>query len=96
MKWKMRPAVFNAKILVCILIQKRLIIKLSQLNDALHYMCAFQYHYVLLISAITPSRWEKESTVPGSRGQERGREGKGRNGKAVHISRSGQAVDRKL
>lgn len=52
MKWKTRPAVFNARILVGILIQKRLIIKISQLNDALHYMHAFQYHSVLLIPAI--------------------------------------------
>lgn len=98
MKWKTRPAVFNAKIFVCILIQKRLVIKLSlSIKWCITlYVCLslslcgswFQLYYT--------SRLEKESTVPDSRGQKMGRKGKSRNGKAVDTSGCGQAVDRRL
>lgn len=58
--------------------------KTKSLNDALHYMCAFQYHYVLLDSSYTSRAGRRRKAQLSCKGQEMGREGKGRNGKAVN------------
>lgn len=83
-----------------ILIQKRLIIKLSlSIKWCITlYVCISISLWVTWFQLYSTSRQKrkKESRAPGCRGQEMGREGKGRNGKAVDMSRSGQAADRKL